>query len=149
MTTGRTPPPVTKPPSHPLRGKGAAVTRPLPSCVCDPVSVCVSVIPCVRVCVCACVIPCVRVCVCDPVCVFVCVIPCVCVCVSPVDRFDLFHLLEAGRPPLNSPEEVTPVNMTCELMAYQKRALAWMVAVETGCVRARLLQVACVCVPAC
>ncbi len=49
------------------------------------------------------------------------------------DRFDLFHLLEAGRPPVTSPEESTPVNMrACQLMPYQRRCLAWMMAVESG-----------------
>jgi hypothetical protein len=48
------------------------------------------------------------------------------------DRFDLFHLLEAGRPPLDSPQARTPSRMKCELMSYQKRCLAWMMAVESG-----------------
>lgn len=54
-------------------------------------------------------------------------------CMTADDRFDLFHLLEAGRPPVISPEEPTPVNMrACQLMPYQRRCLAWMMAVESG-----------------
>ena len=54
------------------------------------------------------------------------------------DAFDLFHLLEAARPPTDAPEEPTPAGMSCRLLPYQRKALAWMAAVETGWLGASL-----------
>ena len=36
------------------------------------------------------------------------------------------------RRPQAAPEEPTPAGMSCRLLPYQRKALAWMAAVETG-----------------
>jgi SNF2 family DNA or RNA helicase len=53
--------------------------------------------------------------------------------VSSGDKFDLFHTLEASRPPQTAPAKPTPRGMgDTVLLPYQQRALAWMCAVEDG-----------------
>ncbi|CAE7922325.1 unnamed protein product, partial [Symbiodinium sp. KB8] len=53
--------------------------------------------------------------------------------VSTGDPFDLFHILEACRPPAKAPNRPTPPGMgETQLLPYQRRALAWMHAVEDG-----------------
>eukprot|EP00743_Colponemidia_sp_Colp-15_P002506 GILK01002718.1.p1 GENE.GILK01002718.1~~GILK01002718.1.p1 ORF type:complete len:1265 (-),score=217.34 GILK01002718.1:76-3870(-) len=47
-------------------------------------------------------------------------------------RFDVFQLLESVRPPKRCPEAPSPPDLASKLFPYQRRALAWMMAMEDG-----------------